>query len=558
MEPHIGRRRTAILLALLTAWYLAATLPYLADSPLVDWPQMGIAAPAWKLASEGVYGNDLFAGYHRSELRNYEYMPAYPLLVAGTFDLLGLGVVQARLVSVVCGWLTVLLTFYLGRRLYGPAVGLVAAALLCTLRLGLSAGTSGIPLVDFARVIRYDILVPVGVLAASMCFLRAAGEETSRLSPSGGTPSPRIRGGTFLGAGALAGVATLAHAYGAFILVVFAAVLFWHRGRRTLREPALYLLAAGWLLALLPWVIYAAQDFEAYRGQISRHAGRFDLLDPSFYWRNLLREPWRYAPWLKGGLPATLLRPRLGIWWLLLGVPAAMALLRRRVRRSGERADSLLADRFLVLAAPVLGLCLGSLISLKRHVYTVLVLPFIALLIGFLIIEAWRWTAGRKPWRLALVLLGVLTAVEGGAATSRRLNVARETSPYLELCRRIADTMPPGARALISQPYWLGLEKLGDFELRSINLVFLRAGSMSVDEALEELAPDIVVIEDYFLEDRAGDRRGPPPGSKAKRTFLEIRVYLERYCSEQVERLPDRDYGTVGVYRCRSLLTGTD
>ena len=144
--------RAPLVLGLLTAWYLAATLTHLDDFPLLDWPQMGIVAPAAKLAEEGVYGNDLFEGFHDSESRNYEYMPAYPVLVAGAFALFGTGVVQARLVSVLCGWLVVVLTFQLGRRLHGPAVGLTAAALLCLLRLGLQPGSSGSALAPGTRL----------------------------------------------------------------------------------------------------------------------------------------------------------------------------------------------------------------------------------------------------------------------------------------------------------------------------------------------------------------------------------------------------------------------
>ena len=109
----VVRPRTVLLL--LGVWYLVATLPYLADYPTVDWGQMGIAAPAYKLASHGVYGHDLFAGYYHSELRNYAYMPLYPVLVALSFKVLGLGVWQARLVSVLCGLGVVLLTAKLGR-----------------------------------------------------------------------------------------------------------------------------------------------------------------------------------------------------------------------------------------------------------------------------------------------------------------------------------------------------------------------------------------------------------------------------------------------------------
>src|SRR5437867_12626523 len=123
----LRQRQVAILLVLLIGWYSLATLPYLGDFPLLEWAQMGIAAPAYKLATQGVYGNDLFSGFYRTETYNYEYMPLYPLLVALSFKILGLGVWQARIVSVLCGLATLVLTFWLGRQLYDSTVGLVAA-----------------------------------------------------------------------------------------------------------------------------------------------------------------------------------------------------------------------------------------------------------------------------------------------------------------------------------------------------------------------------------------------------------------------------------------------
>lgn len=535
MSPQPSRR-VPLVLALLSAWYLAATLPRLADFPLLDWPQMGIVAPAAKLAEEGVYGNDLFAGFYDSESRNYEYMPAYPVLVAGSFELFGIGVFQARLVSVFCGWLVMLLTFQLGCRLRGPAVGLTAAALLCVLRLGLLPATSGVPLLDFARVIRYDILVPVGVLASALCFLEADRRRG------------RTRTVVLLAAGAFAGLATLAHVYGVFILAVFAATLFWQRGWRVLCEAPLYLLAAGWLLALLPWIVYVLQDPAAYAGQMSRHEGRFEFLSFEFYRYNLVREPWRYTAWLKGGFPDTLLRPRPGIWVLVLGLPAGLALLWRKARDGGSK------DRLLLLSLPVLALCLGLLIYMKRYAYTVLVLPFIALWLAVAIVELWRWTAGRRGWRTALAAIGVLVTIEGAAGVARVLKTAASSSDYLELCAEIARPIPPASRLLVSQPYWLGLEKAGvrdehHFEMQSVNLVFLLAKTTTVEEVLDRLDPDAVVIESYFFDPTSTDPRGPPPESESKRTFLEIAAYLDRHCGE-VHRVENSDYGEVLIFLC--------
>ena len=531
VSKDVDRRTTVWVLTLLAVGYLVATVPHLADFPLQDWPQMGIAAPAWKLAAEGVYGNDLFAGYHRSELRNYEYMPAYPLLVAGAFEVFGLGVIQARAVSVFCGLLAVLLTFELGRRCHGRRVGLTAAAILCGLRLGLLPETSGIPLVDYSRIIRYDILVPVAVLAASVLFLRA--RESGRAL-------------VFFGAGVCAGVATLAHVYGTFMLVVLAVTLLWHDGWEGLRRPPLYLLVAGWWVALSPWILYILQDPQAYLGQMSRHAGRFDLLDPTFYWSNLRREIGRYGPWFKGGFPETFLQPRVGIWWLLAGAPVAWLSLWRRVRAAGR-----LADRLLFLSVPMLALCLALFIFMKRPVYVLLILPFLALWLGLVASEAWRCGARRRGWRVALGAFALLALFESGWAVARTLDSARRASPYEPLCERLAASIPSGSRLLISQPYWLGLAKHGDFELRSANLVFLMAREMSVAEAMSRLDVDGVVIEEYFLDAAPSEGQGPPPGSEAKGVFLALRSFLERHCSARVTRHPDDDYGAVSVYLCR-------
>src|SRR5512134_845271 len=122
-------RSRVLVLAAVLVWYAAATLPYLGDfPPPTDWGEMEIAATAHKLAAAGVFGNDLFAGFYGAERHYYVFMPLHPVLMAAAFKLFGLGVVQARLVSVAWGALVLVLTFLVGRRLASPSVGLGAAA----------------------------------------------------------------------------------------------------------------------------------------------------------------------------------------------------------------------------------------------------------------------------------------------------------------------------------------------------------------------------------------------------------------------------------------------
>ncbi|HSH03142.1 MAG TPA: hypothetical protein VLL52_11535, partial [Anaerolineae bacterium] len=64
-------------IVLCVGWYVGVTGWHLADFPLWEAAQAGLVAPAYKLATEGVYGNDLYAGWYRTELRNYEYLPLF-------------------------------------------------------------------------------------------------------------------------------------------------------------------------------------------------------------------------------------------------------------------------------------------------------------------------------------------------------------------------------------------------------------------------------------------------------------------------------------------------
>ncbi len=143
-----------VLLGLLVSAYLLAELPYLDRYPLLNYDEGEEMAPAYKLATRGIFGSDLMAGFYRAEAHVYYMMPLYMLLMGGVFRVLGSGIWQARLLSVSSGLVAVSLTFALGRALHNQAVGLLATAVLCSLQLSLTVKGSGIPFLDIARVVR--------------------------------------------------------------------------------------------------------------------------------------------------------------------------------------------------------------------------------------------------------------------------------------------------------------------------------------------------------------------------------------------------------------------
>ncbi len=533
-SPRLHR----LALVLIVAWYLLATLPRLANFPIIETAQMGIAAPAYKLASEGVYGNDLYRGFHRAEQRNYDHMPLYPLTLALVFKLLELGVWQGRILSVLCGLATLLLTYRLGRRLDGPHAGLLATAVLAALPIAAAGQSAGplypgtIPHLDFARVMRYDVMVPVWALAA--CLLVWHGQDR------------RSSAATFL-AGVAAGLATLSHLYGAFVLAPLAWVLL---DRRPLDRPAirsLLWLLAGWLAALLPWVIYVLQDLPAYRGQMLRHESKFDLLNPRFYLDNLAREPWRYVKFI-GFFRTPALWPRPGFWVMIVSLLSANLLWGQRRRALSREA------RFLLVALPMLALLLALLISFKRYAYITLLLPFLALQIAAGLRELWRRAGGRRPWaRTALLLALAAALVEGVVGVVRNLQVARETTPYLEVTSALREQMPAGSRLVMLHAYWLGL---ADYDAYALDLIYFLASPnldyerpLTVAEAIDAIAPDYLLTRRALRTAYLHPPLDPATAALAER-LAAVDAYLAERCAPVTVGPPDPDYGAVELFAC--------
>lgn len=523
-------------LLFLLGFYAFTALPNLANYPVVEMAQMGIAAPAYQLAQTGVYGNDLYRGFYRTDEHNYEYLPLYPLLVTAVYAVFGLSVTTARLVSVFSGGVGLWLTYELGKKLISPSVGLWAVAILTLFPLAVAHQGAGdmypgaVPWLDFARVIRYDILVPVWVLAASLAFLTAL-ERGSLL--------------LFFMAGVLAGLGTLTHIYGAFILVVLGLLLLWQNGRYTFIRPPLYLFALGWGVTLVPWLLYIAQDWPAYVGQNLRHQSRFELWQIHFYVHNLLQEPWRYVK-LVGRFRPPLLWPRPAFWLTLMAVVTAHAtLLRHRTQPT---------HRFLLLALPTLFMLLALLVSFKRYTYFVLLLPFVGLTAGFGITLLWAQASHKgRGWQILFALWVGLSLLESGLRWRDYRQAVPTITPYAQITAGIRAAVRPGDKVLMMHDYWLGL---ADADVYSLDLLFVLsdpaygwANTPSPMAVLQEIDPDIVVINQHILKLYRNDPQNIPHPQESM-ALQELDAFLQAHCQVVHDGGEDADYGRVLVFRC--------
>jgi len=509
-----------VLLLGLVAIYLAISLHGLAVVPPVYADEPWQASTGWKLAREGVFGSDMFAGLHGMEQRYYGYMPVHPLLLAITFKLAGLGLFQARLETVTMGLLTLLLTWLLGRRLFDERVATMAVAILLFVRLTFLTRyqLSGILLLDMARIARYDMVVPVFGLASLYVYLTAARKQHPAL---------------YALAGALAALAGLSHLYGVFWIIVLAILAVWDGA--AWRSVAM--LGIGFALPWVPYGAYVLGDPQAWAAQTRGYAPRFDLLNPAWYWSNLLNERFRYAPGLGPPGPRYLLRP--GLWATVVGLPTALFFLTRRAIRRGDQAA-----RAVVVPLFVFPPLFAVLIWLKLVNYLVTVVPLAALLMAWGAMTLWRWSGeeiSRRWVRVACTVLAIAVVAEGAGRIAALEAAGARATPYADFITAVRAHIPPQSRVLGLQDYWFGLD---DLDYRSWAVPLIRASEnepspIPDDIALAEIAPSVILIDWHMREFFAG-------APARERT---IREWMTRSGFELTATVEDPTYRRMEIYR---------
>jgi hypothetical protein len=517
---HLG----AVALLLLAYWTIS--LRHLAVVPPVYEDEPWISSAGWKLANEGIFGLDMFAGYYGLESRNYLFMPIYPLLLAPAFSAEGLGLFQARLVLVVAGGLVLVLTYALGRRLFESAVGLLAVLFLLLVRLTTVTPSqlTGIVFLDIARIARYDMLVPMFGLAA----LHVYHSMTDRQEWPG-----------YFLAGLLTGLAGLSNVYGLFFTGALAILGLWQRA--SIRN--LIAMAAGAGLPWLSYLAYVLADLPTWSNQTAYFAPRFDLLNWRWYRDNLLREPLRYQPGL--GPLGWYYLGRPGFWAAVVAIPLSLVALGRRVKRAGRLGDP--GPAVLFVPAVLLPIAFALLIYSKLINYSVAFWPLLALVVAWGSTNLWRRlaapAAGRHLSRPRVLMLVLLLAVflEGFDRIRVLERAAKQTTPYTDYIAQVRTYLPENGLILGLHNYWFGLD---DYDYRSWAVPLFWQSDLyeqprTLAAGLDELAPVAVLIDRRMRDLFAGD----PVSGQIVRQWLAERGY------ELTGVVDDGTYGQMEVFR---------
>lgn len=543
-----------LMLALLLAYWFLMTR-HLDRYPPIHYDEPIIVTPGYKLFTEGVYGSDLYTGFHRQEQIYLETPPLMPLLQGASTWLFGVGVWQMRYLALIAGLLLLPLTYAVGARVARSRwVGALAAGLLLTWRLTPGGDTflgSGVTLLDVARIARYDILVPVLGLGSLLLWQAALGrphpDKGASANDAGRTTPPAHR--LFLGAGLLAGLAGFANPYGLFWIGALGAVWLvgalsaFAVGRPLFRRNASSGIAAFIVGLGIPWLAWGAilgLNWQAAAGQFVKHSGRFDLLTPAFYLDSVLREPHRYAL----GARQMASYGRLGFWLFLLGVPASTLWLAvRGWRRRDERV------LFLLVPAVLIPLALALFESLKRSYYVVTVVPLFAAIVAWAVVALTRRMMGARRRALWLTVVALLTLLWTGqwvAGVGRWQVMAAEPAEPAAFFDDLRTLLPADSLTIGPPDYWFAFH---DRAYRSLGLLFVRSSLRNPDKvsfltALEQVSPDYLFLHPSLTDGLAVTDDFDGGSRKA-----DFQRYMADHDAEVVAELTGLNGEPITIYR---------
>lgn len=455
---------------------------------------------------------------------------------AAIFRLAGVGVLQARLTSLLWGGLLLLVVYWLGRRYWNRAVGLTATALLAVSN----------PFLLSSHTLRPDIQVVTMVLGALLLAERAVAPETRRpLLPA-------------LLAGLVLGLVLDTHLNGAafFPLVglVFPLRLGW---RRFLTCRVTWLFVAGIAVAGLYFIsVRMLPDPPGYLAAMG-------------YWLGVDKAP-PVARGGNGGLGGMLANELARYWDYFGEEPAELGLI-----LAGLAGGAWMAVRG---SHPARLIWLGLLaafaffvvaVSMKSRYYMLLTYPLYLLLLARVVERAATWLAahisassapgppdGRAPGRAGDASLGFVVQARAAAILTAlvvlsmlwplkleertwdnyiRARRYREGQEYTQLTDRLRELAGPGAKIMAPPVYWIGLQDHPYVDIFVYERVERQYG-MTPAQFLDETRPDIVITDAKIATDRRVER-------------LLYNELDRRAPYELIVR--HKNYGDVAIYRLR-------
>lgn len=423
-----------------------------------------LSIPAYTLLTQGKLAIPVF---DTNEREYFVAPPALPIFLASAFKLGGTGLIQGRIVSMFFGVLTLMVFFFLARRLFGASVALVALALLAVDNLHFLASVT----------IRPEILVTFFTLLALFFIFNFLEKGSSFYT---------LLAGISVGLG----LSTHPHAAGGFISIMF--ILFLTFKGRTFSNKGLYLFLGGTFLALLPYLLYLlavdmGSGFSLLKSQVLRRA-------PGISFR--VAEAASPINWAFLAVKKEILERYRDFLMFPYRLPAIMAIL-------GGLAYSFYARRSKqILLASIVGIHLVIFAAMdnKNARYMAIISPYFALLVAVAVCSFLSF-AQKKDFQRKLQTIAALALIAAFGVSQLLGNSIYlykfKNSDYYQFMAELKKNIPEGASVYGTVAYWFGFH----------DRRYYAYDRVSFESATQRRQPDIYILDDRAMTSQP-ERRG--------------------------------------------------
>ena len=510
MPEPVDRRILAIAYAVVALVYLHNALPYLTTLPRVNVDEPWLMERAYQVLKTGAPRQPMYGLDHA-----YLLQPGYSYLLAGWIGLFGIGIWQARLLSVLLGAGILAAAGATATRLGGHGAGLLTTVFL-------AADSS---FLGGARDARTDI--PSLFFAALAIGLFVRGRDG--------------RWRWFVASGAATGAAMLCHGNAYWVAVTLLLCYLVDHWRRPFAINGwAYLI--GFMAVFGPYVVVLLTHAAEFQKQLGNFAGdRVPGLSPAFVWQQITRERDRYRDWYFGLVTSLVPNPLLRLFQaaVIIALVALVVTLAQQgdaaTRRSRWKA-------FWLLVAPAV--IFAGFINNKAAVY----MPH--LLLGFAVATGvgLQIVANAMLRRRAFTVVAAAVVIYGFAAVGYyekwyRSVLRSELVPYETTAATLHTLVPPGAKLLVASPhFWIPFAT--DPSVSFVSYAGTQPDALHLPGATQHRPTFLVVDETQWLADVK------PTATETTGRWRNLWIdYIRARCGLQAVAIGTA-YGNMALYRC--------
>jgi 4-amino-4-deoxy-L-arabinose transferase-like glycosyltransferase len=338
----------------------------------------------------------------------HSFTPVCFLLLSGFLKLFGLGVVQGRAFNLMTAVLTLLMVYFMGRKLFDWRAGLVAVVMLIGDQTFL----------ERSRLLRNDYAAASFALLAYLLYEMAERRKSVRLLAASGLA---------------AGAGVMCHTNILYMVAAICLLVVLREGWRAFRSKKLYVFAGSALVVMAYEIVYDAIDYKNFLIQNRGDDLHFRVLGYSGFWQNVLEEKSRYAKWYTGGLMfpgLSQITLRVFQALMVLAIIYLVIYCARRINRVAIIMSDPKVRVFIVTLVVVL--FHAVIVSQKRIYYFAHLAPWFALCVGILARDGLDWISllRRATVPHARLAHGVAIALVALAVIGYGMQLARQYRDY--------------------------------------------------------------------------------------------------------------------------------